>query len=289
MQNSPLPYPPPIRGREGWGRNGVRTLNLLFIGDIIGEPGRMILARKLGGLIKSEGIDLVVANGENAAGGFGITPKIAKELFDQGVDVITSGNHVFDKKEIVEYIKKEGRLLRPANYPEGVAGAGSIIVETRTHDKVGIIHLMGRIFMLPIDCPFRTARQEIARIKRETRAIIIDLHAEATSEKMALGWYLDGEVSAVIGTHTHVQTADETILPKGTAYITDAGMTGPINSVIGIRKEEAIDKFLTQTPRRFEIAGGPSLLSGVIVDIDPLEGMARSIRRIQIRDDNPVF
>ncbi|MEK7307100.1 MAG: TIGR00282 family metallophosphoesterase [Nitrospirota bacterium] len=264
-------------------------MNLLFIGDIIGEPGRMILARKLGGLIKSEGIDLVVANGENAAGGFGITPKIAKELFDQGVDVITSGNHVFDKKEIVDYIKKEGRLLRPANYPEGVAGSGSIIVETRTYDKVGIIHLMGRIFMLPIDCPFRTARQEIARIKRETRAIIIDLHAEATSEKMALGWYLDGEVSAVIGTHTHVQTADETILPKGTAYITDAGMTGPINSVIGIRKEEAIDKFLTQTPRRFEIAGGPSLLSGVIVDIDPLEGMAKSIRRIQIRDDNPVF
>ena len=150
-------------------------------------------------------------------------------------------------------------------------------------------NVMGRIFMLPIDCPFRTARQEIARIKRETRAIIIDLHAEATSEKMALGWYLDGEVSAVIGTHTHVQTADETILPRGTAYITDAGMTGPINSVIGIRKEEAIDKFLTQTPRRFEIAGGPSLLSGVIVDIDPLEGMARSIRRIQIRDDNPVF
>lgn len=264
-------------------------MNLLFIGDIIGEPGRMILARKLGGLIESEGIDLVVANGENAAGGFGITPKIAKELFDQGVDVITSGNHVFDKKEIVDYIKKENRLLRPANYPEGVAGSGSIIVETRTHDKVGIIHLMGRIFMLPIDCPFRTARQEIARIKRETRAIIIDLHAEATSEKMALGWYLDGEVSAVIGTHTHVQTADETILPSGTAYITDAGMTGPINSVIGIRKEEAIDKFLTQTPRRFEIAGGPSLLSGVIVDVDPLEGMARSIRRIQIRDDNPVF
>ncbi len=264
-------------------------MNLLFIGDIIGEPGRMILARKLGGLIESEAIDLVVANGENAAGGFGITPKIAKELFDQGVDVITSGNHVFDKKEIVDYIKKEGRLLRPANYPEGVAGSGSIIVETRTYDKVGIIHLMGRIFMLPIDCPFRTARQEIARIKRETRAIIIDLHAEATSEKMALGWYVDGEVSAVIGTHTHVQTADETVLPRGTAYITDAGMTGPINSVIGIRKEEAIDKFLTQTPRRFEIAGGPSLLSGVIVDIDPLEGMAKSIRRIQIRDDNPVF
>lgn len=264
-------------------------MNLLFIGDIIGEPGRMILARKLGRLIESEGIDLVVANGENAAGGFGITPKIAKELFDQGVDVITSGNHVFDKKEIVDYIKKEGRLLRPANYPEGVAGSGSIIVETRTYDKVGIIHLMGRIFMLPIDCPFRTARQEIARIKRETRTIIIDLHAEATSEKMALGWYVDGEVSAVIGTHTHVQTADETILPRGTAYITDAGMTGPINSVIGIRKEEAIDKFLTQTPRRFEIAGGPSLLSGVIVDIDPLEGIARSIRRIQIRDDNPVF
>lgn len=277
-----------LSGSKGLCDIEVYTVKILFIGDIIGEPGRKILARTLGGLIKSEGIELVVANGENAAGGFGITPKIAKELFDQGIDVITSGNHVFDKKEIIDYIKKENRLLRPANYPEGVVGTGSIIVETKSYDKVGIIHLMGRIFMLPIDCPFRTAKLEIARMKKETRCIVIDFHAEATSEKMALGWYLDGEVSAVIGTHTHVQTADEVVLPKGTAYITDVGMTGPINSVIGIRKEEAIDKFLTQTPRRFEIAGGPSLLSGIIIEIDPLEGLAKSIRRIQLKDDNSI-
>lgn len=263
-------------------------MKLLFIGDIIGEPGRKILGRTLDRLVVSEGIDLVMANGENAAGGFGITPKIAKELFDQGIDVITSGNHIFDKKEIIDYIRKENRLLRPANYPEGVVGSGSIVVETKAYEKVGIVHLMGRIFMLPIDCPFRTAKLEIARIKRETRSIVVDFHAEATSEKMALGWYLDGEVSAVIGTHTHVQTADETILPKGTAYITDVGMTGPINSVIGIRKEEAIDKFLTQTPRRFDIAGGPSSLSGIIVEIDPLDGTAKSIKRIQIRDDDSI-
>ena len=263
-------------------------MKLLFIGDIVGEPGRKILTRTLEGLVSSEGIDLVIANAENVAGGFGITPKIADELFDLGIDVITTGNHVFDKKEINDYIKKEERLLRPLNYPEGVVGKGSVIVETKNHDKVGIVHLMGRIFMLPIDCPFRTAKLEIARIRRETRSILVDFHAEATSEKMALGWYLDGEVSALIGTHTHVQTADETILPKGTAYITDVGMTGPINSVIGIRKEEAIDKFLKQTPRRFEIAGGPSILSGIIIDIDPIEGMATSIRRIQLKDDNHI-
>ena len=259
-------------------------MKILLIGDVVGEPGRRIVAKNLQRLIQEAQLDLVIVNGENAAGGFGITPKIAQEFFDMGVDVITTGNHVLDKKEITEYLDREKRLIRPANYPEGVPGYGKVLVETDRGEKVAVLQLMGRIFMLPIDCPFQTARRELKALQDQTRNIIVDMHADATSEKMAMGWFLDGEVSAVLGTHTHVQTADERILPGGTAYITDVGMAGPVDSVIGIRKEDAIEKFLTQTPRRFELASGPSVLSAVIVEIEAPSGRARSIQRIQIHE-----
>src|SRR5579885_2629287 len=238
-------------------------MNVLFIGDIMGEPGRRVIARRLPKLVMEHAVDVVIGNGENAAGGFGITPELAQELFDEGVQAITLGNHAWDKKEIVDYIRHEPRLLRPANYPDGVPGHGRTIIQTGTGDRVGIVQLMGRAYMPTLDCPFQGARREVTALKLETRAIIVDMHAEATSEKMAMGYFLDGEVSAVVGTHTHVQTADEQILPKGTAYITDIGMTGPIHSVIGIKKELAIEKFLTGMPRRFEVASGPALLCAV--------------------------
>jgi metallophosphoesterase (TIGR00282 family) len=259
-------------------------VKILLIGDVIGEPGRRIVANNLQRLIQEARLDFVIVNGENAAGGFGITPKIAQEFFDMGADVVTTGNHVLDKKEITDYLDREKRLIRPANYPEGVPGYGKVLVETDRGEKVAVLQLMGRIFMLPIDCPFQTARRELKTLQEQTRTIIVDMHADATSEKMAMGWFLDGEVSAVLGTHTHVQTADERILPGGTAYITDVGMAGPVNSVIGIRKEDAIEKFLTQTPKRFEMASGPSVLSAVIVEIETPSGRARSIQRIQIHE-----
>jgi len=261
-------------------------LKILLIGDIVGEPGRKIVAKHLRNLIQEAHLDLVIANGENAAGGFGITPKITQEFFDMGVDVVTTGNHVLDKKEITDYLDREKRLIRPANYPEGVPGYGKVLVKTDRGDTVAVLQLMGRIFMLPIDCPFQTVRKELKTLQDQTRVIIVDMHAETTSEKMAMGWFLDGEVSAVLGTHTHVQTADERILPGGTAYITDVGMAGPMDSVIGIRKEDAIEKFLTQTPKRFELASGPSVLSAVIVEIETPGGRALSIQRIQIREES---
>ena len=260
------------------------NLKILFIGDIVGEAGRKIIAKHLNGLVRDHGIELVIANGENAAAGFGITPKIAEDLFFSRVHVLTSGNHIWDKKEIQDYIEREDRLLRPANYPEGVMGAGSIILKTDTGIKVAVLNLMGRVFMGMWDCPFRTFRREYTRLRSETPVIIVDFHAEATSEKTAFGWYVDGEVSAVVGTHTHVQTADEQILPKGTAYITDVGMAGPTDSVIGIHKEMVIEKFLTQMPKRFDVATGPAILSAVVLEIDPASGQARSIKRLQIRD-----
>lgn len=257
-------------------------MKVLFIGDIMGEPGRRAIARTLHRVVGQHGVDLVVGNGENVAGGFGITPELAQELFDLGLAVITTGNHAWDKKEILDYIKREPRLLRPANYPEGVPGAGSLVVETAAGERVAVLQLMGRAFMPTLDCPFQTARREVARLRRETRAIIVDMHAETTSEKMAMGHFLDGEVSAVVGTHTHVQTADEQILPKGTAYLTDIGMTGPIHSVIGIKKELAIEKFLTQMPRRFEVAAGPALFCAALVEVDAALGKAVSIQRLRI-------
>ncbi len=259
-------------------------MNVLFIGDIMGEPGRRAMSRLLPKVVTQQVVDLVIGNGENVAGGFGITPELAQELFEMGLSVITTGNHAWDRKEILDFIRQEPRLLRPANYPSGAPGQGSIVVETPAGERLAVLQLMGRTFMPTLDCPFQVARREVARLKAETRAIIVDMHAEATSEKMAMGHFLDGEVSAVVGTHTHVQTADEQILPKGTAYITDIGMTGPVNSVIGIKKELAIEKFLTQMPRRFEVASGPAVFSAVLIELDGQIGKAIRIQRFRIPD-----
>lgn len=259
-------------------------MNVLFIGDIMGEPGRRAMSRLLPKVVTQHVVDLVIGNGENVAGGFGITPELAQELFEMGLSVITTGNHAWDRKEILDFIRQEPRLLRPANYPGGAPGQGSIVVETPAGERLAVLQLMGRTFMPTLDCPFQVARREVARLKAETRAIIVDMHAEATSEKMAMGHFLDGEVSAVVGTHTHVQTADEQILPKGTAYITDIGMTGPVHSVIGIKKELAIEKFLTQMPRRFEVASGPAVFSAVLIELDGQIGKAIHIQRFRIPD-----
>jgi 2',3'-cyclic-nucleotide 2'-phosphodiesterase len=259
-------------------------VKVLFIGDIFGEPGRRALARAIPKLVAQRQIDIVIGNGENAAGGFGITPELAEELFDLGLAVITTGNHAWDKKEILDYFPREPRLLRPANYPSGVPGNGSVVVESAGGEQLGVLQLMGRAYMPTLDCPFQAAKKELAVLKKRTVAVIVDMHAEATSEKMAMGHYLDGEVAAVIGTHTHVQTADDQILPKGTAYLTDIGMTGPLHSVIGVKKELAIEKFLTGMPRRFEVASGPSVFCAVLLELDARLGKALSIERIRIID-----
>nr|MBI3612386.1 TIGR00282 family metallophosphoesterase [Nitrospirota bacterium] len=257
-------------------------MKVLFIGDIMGEPGRRAIARQLPKAVAQHSVDLVVGNGENAAAGFGITNELARELFGLGLSVITTGNHAWDKKETVEFIKQEPRLLRPANYPAGTPGQGSFVAETPKGEKVAVLQLMGRVFMPTLDCPFQTARREVAKLKEKTSAIIVDMHAEASSEKMAMGYFLDGDVTAVVGTHTHVQTADEQILPNGTAYLTDIGMTGPVQGVIGIKKELAIEKFLTGMPRRFEVAQGPALFCAVLIELDPRLGKALSIQRLRI-------
>jgi metallophosphoesterase (TIGR00282 family) len=259
-------------------------VKVLFIGDIFGEPGRRALARAVPKLVAQRQIDIVIGNGENAAGGFGITPELAEELFDLGLAVITTGNHAWDKKEILDYFPREPRLLRPANYPSGVPGYGSVVVESASGEQLGVLQLMGRAYMPTLDCPFQVAKKELAVLKKRTVAVIVDMHAEATSEKMAMGHYLDGEVVAVVGTHTHVQTADDQILPKGTAYLTDIGMTGPLHSVIGVKKELAIEKFLTGMPRRFEVASGPSVFCAVLLELDARLGKALSIERIRIID-----
>lgn len=259
-------------------------MKVLCIGDIMGEPGRRTVARIVPRLIAQRQIDAVIANGENVAGGFGVTPELAEELFEMGVSVITTGNHAWDKKEAVDYFSREPRLLRPANYPAGVPGNGNVVVETAGGERLAVLQLMGRVYMPTIDCPFQTAKRELSRLKRETSAIIVDMHAEATSEKMAMGHFLDGEVVAVVGTHTHVQTADDQILPKGTAYITDIGMTGPLHSVIGVKKELAIEKFLTGMPRRFEVASGPSVFCAALLELDPRLGKAIAFERIRLVD-----
>ncbi|HLZ18058.1 MAG TPA: TIGR00282 family metallophosphoesterase [Smithellaceae bacterium] len=258
-------------------------MKILFIGDIIGKPGRRAVRELLPSLIGSREIDLVIANCENAAAGFGVTRDIVEELFENHIDVLTSGNHIWDKKEVLEFIGDYETLIRPANYPPVVPGAGSVLIPTPAGDYVGVLNVAGRIFMQPIDCPFVTAKNEIARLKTRTNVIIVDIHAEATSEKKALGWYLDGEVSAVLGTHTHVQTADDEVLPGGTAYISDAGMTGPFDSVIGIRKEIIIEKFLNQLPSKFDVAKGDIRLQGVLMDIDAQSGKAHAIERISVK------
>lgn len=257
-------------------------MKVLFIGDIVGTLGRASVKALLPPLLDRYKVELVIANGENAAGGFGITEKVATEIFACGVHVITSGNHIWDKKESIPYIAKENRLLRPLNYPPGVPGYGSVIYTLPSGTKVGVVNLSGRVFMSPIDCPFRTGEDEIEQLRKETRFIIVDFHAEATSEKVAFGYFVDGKVSAVIGTHTHVQTADEKILAGGTAYITDVGMTGPSVSVIGIEKEQIIERFLLQMPRKFETARGSAMLCAVVIEIDDKTGKATAIQRLQL-------
>jgi len=256
-------------------------LRLLLIGDVVGRSGRRAVKINLAELIREFDLDLVIANGENAAGGKGITKEVAEELFSSGVDVLTMGNHVWNKKEAFDYIGREKRIIRPANYPPGTPGAGARIFETRRKVKTAVVNLAGRVFLQPLDCPFRAADEMIERLKNDAAVVVVDFHAEATSEKVAMGWYLAGRVSAVVGTHTHVQTADERILPGGTAYITDLGMTGPCNSVIGVKKEIIIERFTTQMPQSFEVATGPFQFNAVVIDIDENSGEALSIKRIQ--------
>jgi 2',3'-cyclic-nucleotide 2'-phosphodiesterase len=256
--------------------------NLLFIGDIFGSVGRGMVAKHLPEIVVTENIHLTIANGENAAAGFGITPQLADEIFGYGVDVITSGNHIWDKREIYEYLPKQPRLLRPANYSAETPGSGVVIVEARNGVNCAVLNLQGRVYMPSTDCPFRKADALIAALPAGVNVRFVDFHAEVTSEKQAMGWYLDGRVSAVVGTHTHVPTADTRILPNGTAYQTDSGMTGPYQSVIGVDKDIILQKFLTQMPVRMEAARHGGELHGVIVEVDELSGHASSIRRIAV-------
>lgn len=258
-------------------------MNILVIGDIIGKPGRKAVAGLLPKLKREYRLDLVIANGENSAGGMGITPEVVEELYASGINVITSGNHVWKHKEIYGTLDKDPALLRPANYPPRVPGKGSGIFFTEKGDKVGVLNLMGRVFLAELDCPFRKADEEIEKLSQETKVVVVDMHAEITSEKAAMGWYLDGRVSAVVGTHTHIPTADERILPKGTAYITDIGMVGSLDSVIGVKKELALKRFLSQIPIRFEVEKENIYLQGVVISIDSKTGRAKKIERIQKR------
>jgi hypothetical protein len=255
-------------------------MRILFIGDIVGRPGRELIRQGLGGLADHHGIDLVIANVENAAAGFGITREIGDQLLEWGVDVMTSGNHIWDKKEALDYIGAESRLLRPANYPAGAPGNGSYLARSRDGQTVGVINVMGRVFMPLVDDPFAVALQEIDALQSRARLIFVDFHGEATSEKIAMGWHLDGKVTAVVGTHTHVQTADERILPKGTAYLTDVGMTGPHDSIIGVEIDAALGKFRTGLPARFDTATGNPRLNAVIIEADGHTGRATDIERL---------
>jgi hypothetical protein len=257
-------------------------MKILFIGDIVGQPGRRAVRELVPGLIEDCRIDVVIANCENAAAGFGITREIVEELYRCRIDVLTSGNHVWDKKEILEFVEDYETLLRPANYPDGVPGFGSVLLPCLSGVQVGVINLVGRVFMRPLDCPFKTVQREIETLRRKTKIILVDMHAEATSEKQAMGWFLDGQVSAVIGTHTHVQTADEQILPQGTAYMTDAGMTGPFDSIIGTKKEAVLERFLMQMPNKFDVAKGDVRLQGALITVDEQSGRSLGIERINL-------
>ncbi|MCL6553045.1 MAG: TIGR00282 family metallophosphoesterase [Firmicutes bacterium] len=258
-------------------------MRILFVGDVTGRPGRRILARRLPQLRREHAIDVVLANGENAAGGMGLTADTAAELFAAGVDVVTGGNHIWKNREVYALLDSDPRILRPANYPAGVPGRGAAAVRI-AGTTLGVLNLEGRVFMQALDDPFRIAREEAARLRTITPAIVVDFHAEATSEKVAMGWYLDGRVSAVVGTHTHVQTADERVLPGGTAYITDVGMTGPRDGIIGMAREGILERFLTQLPVRFQVAAGPVQLNAVVVEIAG-DGRATAIQRIQLVEE----
>jgi metallophosphoesterase (TIGR00282 family) len=256
-------------------------MNLLLIGDVVAKPGRIALLERLQDLREQYSIDLAVMNAENLAGGFSVTPSLAEQLFASGIDVMTSGNHIFDKKEAIPYIAKQPRLLRPANYPPGTPGSGIWIGEVRD-TRVAVINVMGRVFMPPTDDPFRIAQELIASLTADVKTRIVDMHAEATSEKVAMGWFLDGRVTAVVGTHTHVQTADERILPGGTAYLTDLGMTGSYAGVIGMNRTDVIARFTSPTAGRAGHASGDVRICGAVVDVDDETGKARTIKRINL-------
>ncbi|MFO0584068.1 MAG: TIGR00282 family metallophosphoesterase [Anaeromyxobacter sp.] len=258
-------------------------MKILFLGDVFAKPGRNAVTRLVPKLITTEGLDLVIANAENVANGSGVTPELADELLAAEVNLLTSGNHIWSKREIIPYLEAPGsRLLRPANYPKGSPGRGSALVETPDGRKLGVVNVEGRVFMKNLDDPFRRAEEEVEALKKQGAvAILVDVHCEASSEKNALGHFLDGRVSAVVGTHTHIQTADERVLPGGTAYITDVGMCGPWDSVIGVKKELVLDRFLTQRPVGFEPARRDVHLQGALIEIDEKTGKARSIRRVQ--------
>jgi len=259
-----------------------QKINILFLADIVGKPGLDITTQLLPTLKRKYDVSLCIANGENGARGKGLTERIAKQFFSIGIDLITSGNHIWENRVFHSYLATADRVLRPLNYPEGNPGKGFAIIPIQPGLSVGVINLQGRTFMYPINCPFRTANWAISKIKNETNIILIDFHAEATAEKYALGWFLDGKVSGIIGTHTHVQTADERILPGGTAYITDVGMTGAFDSVIGMKKEVAIQRFLQQTPRKYLIAEENLKISGAVICVEVETGKALSIERIQL-------
>jgi metallophosphoesterase (TIGR00282 family) len=257
-------------------------MRILFIGDIFGRPGREIVRRALPALVERESLDFVIANVENSAAGVGVTGDIANAILSYGVDAMTTGNHVWDKKEVLDYMPRQPKLLRPANFPAGAPGRGSYLGRTRSGEPIGVVNVMGRIFMQPIDDPFAVVLKEIESLRGKARVIVVDMHAEATSEKVAMAWHLDGRATAVFGTHTHVQTADERILPKGTAAMTDVGMTGPHDSIIGVVTEAALGRFLTSMPAKFEPATGPARLNAVIVTADLATGRATSIERLNL-------
>jgi 2',3'-cyclic-nucleotide 2'-phosphodiesterase len=257
-------------------------VKILFVGDVYAKPGRRAAAFFIPQIMEERGVDFCIVNGENSAGGFGITEKIGKKFHAYGADVITTGNHVWDQKESLSYIQAGDRVLRPANYPDEVGGVGAGVFESREGIAVGVVSLQGRTNMLDLDCPFRLGEKLVEKMRETTPIIVVDFHAEATSEKIAMGWFMDGKVSAVLGTHTHVQTADEHVLPQGTAYITDAGMTGPHDSVIGAEKEAAVRRFINRMPVRFEPASGDVKLCGVLMDIDETTGKAQHIERLRL-------
>ena len=258
-------------------------MRILFIGDIVGAPGRRIVLERLQDIVANEQIDLVIANGENAASGFGITPRLCEELLSAGIEVLSGGNHIWDRKEILDFIPREPRLLRPANFPAASPGSGLFCGMSRIGIPYAVLCLQGRIFMVANDDPFSVADRELARVPPETKVIIVDIHAEATSEKRAMGWHLDGRVSAVIGTHTHVAAADDQILPGGTAYITDVGMTGPHDSIIGMEKGAVIKRFLDGMPIRYEVATGDIQMNALFIEVDSVSGRAVSVARRRYR------
>ena len=256
-------------------------MKILFVADIFAQPGRRAAAALIPQLVREHGVDLVIANGENAAGGFGLTDNIARKLHTYGADVITSGNHIWDHKEFIPYLARTDRVLRPFNYPEA-PGVGSVIVSARNGTTVAVLNLQGRTGLPNTECPFRIGRDEVKRLRNVTPLIFVDFHAEATAEKVAMGFHLDGLATAVVGTHTHVQTADERILPGGTAYLTDAGMTGVQASVIGVRPQMALQRFMTQIPTRFKPAEGLATLCGALIEADPASGYAKRIERLRL-------